>query len=329
MEKCVKCVKCGKILPEESNFCFNCGFPVGTLEVLRSCVECGNTLSTVDKFCSHCGVPVKVVKSGDNLTREEEVPKIRLDKRPKMVLIPNGQFVMGSGTNNSLITLVSYYMSEVPVTQSQYSFVMGKNPSKLVGPDRPVECVNWCEAIIYCNILSLMSGLIPCYSIGGATDLSGFEPSSPVWKRIVCNFTANGFRLPTEAEWEYAAREAKTMTTGLYSGSTNINEVAWYGENSAITTHAVATKKPNALGLYDMCGNVAEWCWDYYSPSLPSGAQTNPHGPNIGDAHVKRGGSWLDDPQQCTVFYRSGSAPNGKSSSLGFRVCRSEVSITM
>ncbi|MBO4858981.1 MAG: SUMF1/EgtB/PvdO family nonheme iron enzyme [Treponema sp.] len=324
-----KCIKCGKELPEKSNFCFNCGFPVGTLQVLRSCTECGNTLSTIDRYCSKCGVPVKTILVNDGSIQTEDVPQVKLDKRPTMVSVPSGQFVMASGTNNSLITLVGFHMSEVPITQAQYSFVMGKNPSKLIGSDRPVECVNWCEAISYCNILSQMCGLFPCYSIGNTTDFSGLEPTSPVWKRIVCNFAATGYRLPTEAEWEYAAREGRGKSSTLYSGSANINEVAWYGENSAISTHNVATKKPNSLGLYDMCGNVAEWCWDYYAPTLPAGAQTNPQGPKMGDSHVKRGGSWLDDPQQCTVFYRSGSAPNGKSSSLGFRVCRSEVSITM
>ena len=136
-----------------------------------------------------------------------------------------------------------------------------------------------------------------------------------------CNFGAAGYRLPTEAEWEFAARDGRGSSPTPYAGSTNINAVAWYGENSGITTHDVATKDPNGLNLYDMCGNVAEWCWDYYAPNLASGAQTNPHGPSSGEMHVKRGGSWLDDAQQCTVFYRSGSAPNGKSSNLGFRVC--------
>ncbi|MCR5285342.1 MAG: SUMF1/EgtB/PvdO family nonheme iron enzyme [Treponema sp.] len=324
-----KCIKCLKLLPDEANFCFNCGFPVGKLEVSRSCMECGNSLSTVDKFCSKCGVPVKVVKSGENTTQASDSPNAKIEKYPRMVRIPGGQFVMGKGSNNSLITLVSFYMSEIPVTQMQYSIVMGKNPSKLLGEDRPVESVNWCEALIYCNLLSQIKGLTPCYTIGDSTNLSQFEASSPVWKRIACNFTANGFRLPTEAEWEFAAREGKTSNQSLYSGSSNINDVAWYGENSAISSHTVSTKKSNSLGLYDMCGNVAEWCWDYYNPNLPTGSQTNPHGPNIGDLHVKRGGSWLDDPQQCTVFYRSGSAPNGKSSSLGFRVCRSEISQTI
>ena len=324
-----KCVKCNTTLPDEAKFCFKCGFPVGAIEVCRSCSECGNTLSAVDKFCSQCGLPVKVIKTEGENQQSQDIPKVALGKTPKMVLVPGGQFVMGGGGSNGLVTLVSYYLSECLITQKQYSYVMGKNPSKLLGDDHPVECVNWCEAIIYCNTLSTMNGLTPCYSIGPTTDLSKFEATSPVWKRIVCNFTANGFRLPTEAEWEFAAREGKALNSNLYSGSANINSVAWYGENSGITSHNVATKDPNSLQLYDMCGNVAEWCWDYYSVNLVSGSQTNPHGPTIGEMHVKRGGSWLDDPQQCTVFYRSGSAPNGKSSSLGFRICRSEVSQTI
>ena len=327
----MKCDKCNTELPDEAHFCFNCGFPVGTVKVFRSCTECGNSLSAVDKFCSKCGVPVKVVKedSDENTFEKDIPPRVQLGKNPKMILVPGGQFVMGAGTMNSLITLVGFYMSEVPVTQLQYSYVMGKNPSKLQGENRPVECVNWCEAIVYCNMLSRLNGLNPCYSIGTTTDLSQFEATSPVWKRVVCNFLSNGYRLPTEAEWEFAARDGRGSSPTPYAGNQNINQVAWYGENSGIRTHDVATKDPNSLNLYDMCGNVAEWCWDYYSPVLASGAQTNPHGPSSGEMHVKRGGSWLDDPQQCTVFYRSGSAPSGKSSNLGFRVVCSAVSDAM
>ena len=109
-----------------------------------------------------------------------------------------------------------------------------------------------------------------------------------------------------------------------FAGSDDINKVAWYGENSNVSTHDVSTKLSNSIGLYDMCGNVAEWCWDFME-ELPPTPMNNPRGPQIGTMHVKRGGSWLDDPLQCTVFFRSASAPTGKSSNLGFRLCMSKI----
>ena len=144
-----KCIKCSTELPEGANFCYNCGYPAGEVKILRSCEECGNTLSTMDKFCSRCGIPVRVVKKGENLAQTVDKSRVQSGKNPKMILIPGGQFVMGGGSRNSLVTLVSFWLAEVPVTQLQYSYVMGKNPSKLTGENRPVESVNWCEAIIY------------------------------------------------------------------------------------------------------------------------------------------------------------------------------------
>lgn len=287
------------------------------------CSKCGAEIADSFKFCPNCGQSVPCVKKPD-AQKSEDVMRVKSSSSPNMIKIAGGTFTMGTNEYNRKISLSPFLMSETLVTQSQYEFVMGKNPSKLKGDNRPVECVNWCDALIFCNCLSMSKKLTPCYSIGNVTDLTTFDSASPVWKRVVCNFTANGFRLPTEAEWEYAARGGRRQDGAQFSGGDNLDEFGWYGENSDVRTHDVSSKLPNALGLYDMCGNVSEWCWDYIG-ELPSQPQTNPHGPQIGSMHVKRGGSWLDDLQQCTVFYRSGSAPTGKSSNLGFRVCMSFV----
>ncbi len=235
---------------------------------------------------------------------------------------------MGDNEFNRKISLLGFSLSETPITQRQFEYVMGRNPSKLSGEDNPVESVNWCEAIIFCNALSLMQNLVPCYTIGNMTNFTSIETNSPLWKRVNCNFVASGYRLPTEAEWEYAARGGPNQAPFQYAGSNNISQVAWYGENSGVSSHPVGTKESNILGLYDMCGNVAEWCWDYMG-ELSIQPQTNPHGPQIGTMHVKRGGGWLDDSEQCTVYFRSGSAPTGKSSVLGFRVARSLIENVM
>ena len=321
----LNCIKCKKELPDDANFCSNCGYPAGSVKTCRSCQKCGATLSTIDNFCSHCGMPVVSVQEAPGTSSLETTIKTKIDVYPTMIRIEGGNFHMGGKFINSPVTLSDFYMSETLVTQGQYAHITGKNPSKLNGENRPVEMVDWAEALIYCNMLSAKNGLTPCYSIGTETKLSQFNTASPIWKRVACNFLASGYRLPTEAEWEYAARGGRETKPYQFSGSNDISKVAWYGENSNIESHDVATKEPNSLGLYDMTGNVNEWCWDFFSNELLMTPQINPRGPSIGTLHVKRGGSWLDDPQQCTVLYRTGSTPNGKSSNLGFRVCRSIV----
>jgi formylglycine-generating enzyme required for sulfatase activity len=193
---------------------------------------------------------------------------------------------MGSNTNDRekpvhTVTVSSFYMSKYEVTQKEWRDIMGNSPSYFKGDTLPVEQVSWYEAVEYCNRRSVKEGLTPAYGGSASTGIS-------------CNFKANGYRLPTEAEWEYAAKEGnKDGMSYEYSGSNSIGSVAWYGDNSGSTTHPVGTKAPNSLGIYDMTGNVWEWCWDWYG-SYSGGSQTDPVGASSGTNRVWRGGSWYN-----------------------------------
>ncbi len=227
------------------------------------------------------------------------------------VLVQGGTFTMGSSsiTSDELplhsVTLSSYYISKTEVTQGQYYAVMGSNPSyySSVGDYGPVDKVNWYDGISYCNKLSIKEGRTPCYSISGNT-----SPSDWTTGTIECDFTAKGYRLPTEAEWEYAARGGNNSAGFKYSGSNTIDDVAWYTVNSGNTSHTVNGKSANELGIYDMSGNVWEWCWDRYG-SYSSTAQTNPTGATSGSYRVLRGGSWYDPDVLCSSSYRTNYVP--------------------
>ena len=201
-------------------------------------------------------------------------------------------------------------MGKYVVTQEEYQDVMGSNPSLNLKNNRlPVECVTWYDAVEYCNRLSKKEGLTPCYSGSG--------------DNITCNWNANGYRLPTEAEWEYAARGGINKDDYIYSGSNDINEVAWYKGNNREKRRDVGTKMGNSLGIYDMSGNVWEWCWDgydfiYYSKS----PRNNPTGIAVRSLRVYRGGSWGANSDYCAVSYRNYSYPNLRGYNLGFRVVR-------
>jgi uncharacterized protein YjdB/formylglycine-generating enzyme required for sulfatase activity len=224
-----------------------------------------------------------------------------------MVSIPAGTFQMGQtdvATPVHSVTVSAFSMGKYEVTQGEYAAVMGSNPSGFSGSPasgeaqerRPVEYVNWYSAIVFCNKLSMLEGRTPAYTISGSTNPAdwgtvpaSWDSSSP-WNSVTRNTGANGYRLPTEAEWEYACRA--TTTTLYYTGDTISDSTGWYYDNSGSKTHEVGKKPANGWGLYDMHGNVWEWCWDWYG-GYSSSAQTNPTGPTSGSYRVERGGSWI------------------------------------
>ena len=215
-----------------------------------------------------------------------------------MVYVEGGTFTMGATSEQGgdaydwekpahSVTLSSYYMGETEVTQALWEAVMGSNPSEFKGSNRPVECVSWNDCQEFIRKLNAKTG--------------------------------KSFRLPSEAEWEYAARGGNRSQGYKYSGSDNIYDVAWYSDNSGYTTHPVASKRPNELGLYDMSGNVWEWCSDWYG-TYSSSAQSNPTGPSSGSGRVRRGGSWNSSARRCRVSDRNGSSAASRVDYPGLRL---------
>nr|WP_184938360.1 SUMF1/EgtB/PvdO family nonheme iron enzyme [Planomonospora venezuelensis] len=197
---------------------------------------------------------------------------------------------------NWRVEVGAFRLAPYPVTRELYRAVRGEAPTSTAGPRTPVTEVSWQEAVRFCNLLSRAEGLDPCYTTGG----------DPDGQDVVCDREAGGYRLPSEAEWEYACRAG---TSGVRYGE--LDEIAWYRGNSGGQVHDVATRAPNAWGLYDMIGNVWEWCWDLYDPGV------------YGPYRVFRGGGSHDHPRGCRASCRRKSHPAFRVDDLGFRLARS------
>lgn len=226
-----------------------------------------------------------------------------------MVLIQGGRFTMGEEEEVDApphpVVVSSFYMDKHLVTQERYQELMGSNPSRWKGEKNPVEQVRWSDAVRYCNKRSEREGLQPCYDL-------------KTWQ---CNYDANGYRLPTEAEWEYACRAGSTTSYFFGDNSSKLSRFAWFDRNSGGRPQPVGLKEPNAWGLYDICGNVWQWCndfyqVDYYQQSPPE----NPRGPDTGDTKVLRGGGWRFSDQSCRAGYRYNENPGYADVCFGYDI---------
>ncbi len=230
------------------------------------------------------------------------------------VLVEAGTFRMGSESGewdekpiHAVTISKPFYISRNEVTQKLWQEVMGPNPSFFKGDNLPVENVTWYDALSFCNALSARAKLTPVYSGGSG--------------HIFCDFSANGYRLPTEAEWEYAAGGGNKSGDFTYSGSNSARDVSWFNANSERRTHEIGQRQPNELGLYDMSGNVFEWCWDLYD-SYSAAPQNDLQGSLKGSLRVFRGGSWHNNIKAVRVTDRYSHNPSYWNYNLGLRLVR-------
>jgi formylglycine-generating enzyme required for sulfatase activity len=269
----------------------------------KKCPFCGKTVLAVSKNCKHCG------KSFESQPTENVTIKNTQSQKPiiptlEMVFVKGGKFSMGNDDGKNfpneypahIVTLNDFYIGKYPVTQAQWKAVMGDNPSRFKGDNLPVETVSWDDIQAFIGLLNMQ--------------------------------TDNEYRLPTEAEWEYAAHGGDRTEGYKYSGSDNLDMVAWFFENTkGFGTCSVGTKQANELNIYDMSGNVWEWCNDRYG-KYGNNSQINPEGPATGSYRVNRGGSWGNFADYCRVVSRIYNLSSDRDSSLGFRLACSSKQAT-
>ncbi|MCP4130850.1 MAG: formylglycine-generating enzyme family protein [bacterium] len=214
----------------------------------------------------------------------------------QMIKIHGGEIVLRDDRIKQKwkVEIQPFLLAKYPVTQDLYFAITQKTPFSFKGDKNPVENVSWNDATIFCNLLSRKAGLKECYSTSSDSE------------EVTCDWESDGYRLPSEAEWEYACRAGTGKVT--YG---EIDEIAWYTENSGGKTHEVGKMEPNAWGLYDMLGNVWEWCWDIYDEKV------------YGSYRTFRGGGWSDPPRGCLASNRRRSHPTFYIDDLGFRLARS------
>ncbi|SFA71068.1 Formylglycine-generating enzyme, required for sulfatase activity, contains SUMF1/FGE domain [Flavobacterium swingsii] len=244
----------------------------------------------------------------------------------QMVKVEGGKFLMGSPDENKIaendeqkqheVTVGNFEINKLEVSVWEWKQYCKKTKKKMpakqvwgINDNYPITNITWNEAIAYCNWLSKQDGYKPAYTVVGPN--------------IICDFTANGYRLPTEAEWEYAAKGGKKSKNNIFSGSNISNDIAWQQNNSDKKPHAVGTKLANELGIYDMSGNVWEWCYDWYNKDYyKSEDGNNPTGPIRGEKKSVRGGSWDSKESYLRTSNRISTTPNRTYEFYGFRLAR-------